>query len=80
MKRWTGNPWRRFGLPTGVGWLVAGVYGIAAALIVVSSVWGWHGPYATRPVDQAVSVLCLVFATGCASIAARFAVGRRRFG
>ncbi|HEY2503362.1 MAG TPA: diguanylate cyclase [Mycobacterium sp.] len=80
MKRWTGNPWRRFGLPARIGWLVAGGYGVAAVLVIASWVWGWHGAYATRPVDQVVSVLCLVFATGCAGNAARFAVGRRRFG
>ena len=76
MKRWTGNPWRRFGLPARVGWLIIGGYGVAAALVVGSSVWGWQGAYATRPVDQIVSVLCLVFAAGCAAWAARFAAVR----
>jgi diguanylate cyclase (GGDEF)-like protein len=80
MKRWTGNPWQRFGLPARVGWLVVGGYGVAAVLVIASWVWGWHGAYATRPIDQAVSVLCLVFAAGCAGIAARLAVGRRRLG
>jgi diguanylate cyclase len=80
MKRWAGNPWRRFGLPARVGWLVVGGYGAAAVLVVASSVGGWRGAYATRPVDQVVSVLCLVFAAACAGKAARSAVGRRRFG
>ncbi len=80
MKRWTGNPWRRLGLPARVGWLVVGGYSVAAVLVVASSVWGWEGAYATRPVDEVVLVLCLVFAAACAGYAARFAVGRRRFG
>ena len=74
------NVWRRFALPARVGWLVLGGYGVAAALVVASSVWGWRGAYATRPIDEIVSVLSLVFAAGCAGHAARFAVGRRRFG
>ncbi len=80
MKRWTGNPWRRIGLPARVGWLVVAAYGVAAVLVVASSVGGWRGAYATRPVDEVVSVLCLVFAAACAGKAARSAVGRRRFG
>jgi len=80
MKRWTGNPWQRLGLPARLGWLVVGGYGIAAALVVASSVWGWQGAYATRPIDEIVSVLSLLFAAGCAGHAARAAVGRRRFG
>ena len=80
MKRWTGSPWR-FRLPARVGWLVVGAYGVAAALVVASSVWEWHGgPYATRPVDEAAKVVCLVFAAACAGKAAHSAVGRRRFG
>ena len=79
MKRWTGNPWRRFGLPARVGWLVAGGYGVAA-LVVASSVWGREDGYATRPVNVLVSVLCLGFAATCAGKAARFAVGLRRLG
>lgn len=78
MKRWTGNPWRRFGLPARIGWLVVGGYGVAAALIAAASIWGWDGPYATRPVDEIVSVVCLVVAAACAGYAARFATERRR--
>ena len=80
MKGATGNPWRRLGLPARVGWLVVGGYGVAAALVVASSVWGWQGAYATRPIDEIVSVLCLVFTAGCAGYAARFAADRRRSG
>ena len=80
MKRGTGNPWRRLRLPARVGWLVVGGYGVAAALVVASSVWGWRGAYATRPIDEIVSVLCLVFTAGCAGYAARFAADRRRLG
>ena len=78
MKRWTGNPWRRFGLPAPIGWLVVGAYGIAAVLVAASSLLGWEGAYATRPVDEVVSVLCLVFAAACAGYAANRGVGRRR--
>src|SRR5271157_816471 len=80
MKRWTENPWRRFGLHARVGWLVVGGYSVAAALVVASEVSGWYGAYGTRPVDEIVSVPCLVFAAACAGYAARFAVGRRRLG
>ena len=80
MKRGTGNPWRRLGLPAHVGWLVVAVYSVAAVLIAASSVFGWEGVYATRPVDELVTVLCLVFAAVCAGRAARAAVGRRRLG
>jgi diguanylate cyclase (GGDEF)-like protein len=80
MTRWTGNPWRRFGLPARVGWLVAGGYGAAAVLVVISSVFGWRGPYTTRPVDEVVMALCLVVAAACVGYAARFSIGRRRFG
>jgi diguanylate cyclase len=80
MKRWTGNPWRRLRLPARVGWFVVGGYTVAVVLVVASSVRGWQGAYATRPVDEVVSVLCVVFAAACAGYAARSAVGRSRFG
>ena len=80
MTRWAGNPWRRFGLSARMGWLVVGVYGVAAVLVVASPVFGWRSTYAARPVDDVVMVLCLVFAAACAGYAARFAAGRRRFG
>ncbi len=78
MKRWTGNPWRRLGLAGHVGWLVAGGYATVGLLVAASSMFGWRGAYATRPVDEVVTVLCLVFAAGCAGWAARFEVERRR--
>lgn len=80
MNRWTGNPWRRLGVPAALGWLVAGIYGVAAVLVVASFAGRWEGAYATRPVDELVSVLCLVFAASCAGYAGRRAVGRRRVG
>jgi diguanylate cyclase (GGDEF)-like protein len=63
-----------------VGWLAVGGYGVAAVLVVASPVFGWRRAYATRPVDEVVLALCLVVAAACAGYAARFAVGRRRFG
>ncbi len=80
MKRWTGNPWWRLGLTGHVGWLVAGGYALVGLLVAASSTFGWEGAYATRPVDEVVTVLGLVFAAGCAGWAARFEAGRRRFG
>ncbi|MGE2818093.1 diguanylate cyclase domain-containing protein [Mycobacterium heidelbergense] len=80
MTRWTGNPWQRLGLPARVGWLVVGGYGVAALLVAASSMWGWEGAYATRPVDEVVFALCIVVTATCAGYAARFSTGRRRFG
>ncbi|AYE99075.1 GGDEF-domain containing protein [Mycobacterium paragordonae] len=68
------------GLTLGVTSSVVGGYCLAAALVTASSVWGWQGPYATRPAVQAVTVLCLAFAAACAGRAARHSVGRRRCG
>ncbi|OBG22822.1 diguanylate phosphodiesterase [Mycobacterium sp. 852002-51057_SCH5723018] len=67
-------------MPAGLGWLVAGGYGVAAVVVVASSVVGWRGAYTTRPVDEAASELCVVFAAACAGYAARHGAGRRRFG
>ncbi|WP_414686107.1 diguanylate cyclase domain-containing protein [Mycobacterium sp.] len=80
MTRWRGNPWRRFGLPARMGWFLVGVYGLAALLVVTSSVFRWQGRYGTRPVDEAVFALCLFVAAVCAGYAARFSTGRRRCG
>ncbi|MBW0019144.1 MAG: diguanylate cyclase [Mycobacterium sp.] len=59
--------------------VIAG-YGLAAALVVTSWVFGWHGVYAPGRVDQLISVLCLGFAAACAGRATWFAAGRRRLG
>ncbi|WAJ43984.1 bifunctional diguanylate cyclase/phosphodiesterase [Mycobacterium sp. Aquia_216] len=80
MKRWTGTPWQRFGLSTGVGWLVVWGYTAAAALIAAAATWEWTGAYATKPVDEVVTLACLLAAAAAAGYAARFAVGRRRVG
>ncbi|MDP7705445.1 diguanylate cyclase domain-containing protein [Mycobacterium sp. TY815] len=68
------------GLTLGVTSSVVGGYCLAAALVIASSIWGWQGPYATRPAVQVVTVLRLAFAAGCAGRAARHATGRRRGG
>ena len=80
MRRWAGNPWRRFGLSAGISWFVVGGYGLAAALILVCSIGGWQAVYARRPVDHVVTVLCVLFAAASAGYAARCAAGRHRFG
>ncbi|WP_082954919.1 bifunctional diguanylate cyclase/phosphodiesterase [Mycobacterium sp. E735] len=80
MTPWAGNPWRRLGLPARLGWAVLGSYALAAALVVTSSLAGWEGAYATRPVDEIVLALCLLFGAACAGRAACSATGRHRFG
>ncbi len=83
-KRWTGNPWQRFGVSARAGWLLAGGYGLGAVLIASFGIWriaaGWHGQLPFRPVDGLVLLLSLLFTAGCAGNAARRASGRRRFG
>ena len=80
MTRWRGNPWRRFGLPPRIGWLVVGGYSLAAAMVITSSICGWEGAYATRPADEIVLAVCLVFGAACAGYAARRATARHIFG
>lgn len=80
MKPWTGNPWRRLGLPARVGWLFVGGYGLAAMLLLASWIGDWEGPYATRPVDEIVTAVWLLVAAACAGYAARSASGRQRGG
>ncbi|MDT5174569.1 MAG: diguanylate cyclase, partial [Mycobacterium sp.] len=80
MKRWTGLPCPLSGLTMGISCSVIGGYGLAAALVAASSLFRWHGAVATRPVDQAVTLICLAFASGCAGRAARHSLGRRRAG
>lgn len=80
MKPWAGNPWRRLGLAPRLGWLLLITYALAATLVVTSSIAGWEGAYATRPVDEIVLALCLLLGAACAGYAARFATGRHRFG
>jgi diguanylate cyclase (GGDEF)-like protein len=80
MKRWTGLPCPVSGLAMGISCSVVGGYGLAAALVAASRLFRWHGAYATRPVDQVVTLICLAFAIGCAGRAARHSLGRRRAG
>lgn len=80
MKRRAVNPWQRAGVPGRVGWMLTGVYGGAAVLILLASFWGWRGPYGTRPVNEFVIAACLVIAAACAGHAARFKARRQRYG
>lgn len=80
MKRWTGNPFLRFGLSRRVGGLLTGGFALAGALVVVSSQAGWEGAAATRPVDEIVIALCLLAGAACSGYAARTSVRRHRFG
>ncbi|OCB38343.1 diguanylate phosphodiesterase [Mycobacterium malmoense] len=67
-------------MPPRLGWFVVGAYGVAAALIIASSIAGWKGVYASRPVDEIALAMCLLFAAACAGYASRFASPRRRYG
>jgi diguanylate cyclase len=80
MKRWTGMPCPFTGLTMGASCAIVFGYFVAAAVVAASWVWGWQGAYATRPLDQFVSVLCIVFTAACAGWAVRAAVGRRKVG
>src|SRR5215813_960718 len=80
MKAWMANPWQRYGLPAPVGWLASSVYSVSAVMIVASSVFRLRGIYSTRPVDEVVTVVCLLVTAACAARAARFAIARRRIG
>lgn len=80
MKPWAGKSWRRLGLSPRLGWLILAAYGLAGGLVVASSLAGWKGAYATRPVDELVMALCLLFGAACAAYAARSATGRHRLG
>lgn len=80
MKRWAVNPWRRAGVPAPAGWLLAGVYGTAGLLILLSSLWGWRDPYGTHPVNGFVIAVCLAIAATYAGRAARCKPPRQRYG
>ncbi len=80
MKRWAVHPWRRLGVPARAGWLIAGVFGLAELVILLSSLGSSHGLYGARPVNQFVITVCLVIAAGCAGHAARRTTGRQRYG
>ncbi|HEV7579469.1 MAG TPA: bifunctional diguanylate cyclase/phosphodiesterase [Mycobacterium sp.] len=80
MNRWTGNPWQRFGLSAYAGWLVVAGYAVAGFLVVFASRWKWQGAYATRPLDEIVTVACLLITAAYAGRAAHFAVGRPKIG
>ncbi|ORA11011.1 bifunctional diguanylate cyclase/phosphodiesterase [Mycobacterium arosiense] len=60
--------------------MLAGAYGVAELLILLSSIRGWHGPYGTRPINEGVVVACLIFAALCAVRAARLKARRQRYG
>ncbi|TAM62816.1 bifunctional diguanylate cyclase/phosphodiesterase [Mycobacterium sp.] len=80
MKRRVVNPWRRSGVPAPAGWLLTGVYGAAGSLILLSSFWGWRGPYGTHPANGFVIAVCLVITAAYAGRAARFKAPRQRYG
>lgn len=79
-KRRAVNPWRRSGVPAPAGWVLVSVYGVAGVLIVLSSFWGWRGPYGTHPINGFVIAMCLAIAAAYAGRAARFKPRRQRYG
>lgn len=80
MKRRALNPCRRARVPARMGWLLVGMFGAAELLVSLSSFFGWHGPYETRPVNEVVIAVCLTVAAICAGRAARHTAGRYRYG
>ena len=80
MRRRAVNPWRRAGVPAPAGWLLAGVYGAAGLLILLSSSWGWRGPDGTHPANGFVIAVCLAITAAYAGRAARFKTLRQRYG
>ncbi|EUA58036.1 hypothetical protein I550_1168 [Mycobacterium intracellulare 1956] len=56
------------------------MYGVAGVLIVLSSFWGWRGPYGTHPINGFVIAMCLAIAAAYAARAARFKPRRQRYG
>lgn len=60
------------GVPAPAGWILVSVYGVAGVLIVLSSFWGWRGPYGTHPINGFVIAMCLAIAAAYAGRAARF--------
>ncbi|WP_297593106.1 bifunctional diguanylate cyclase/phosphodiesterase [Mycobacterium sp.] len=80
MRRRAVTPWRRAGVPAPAGWRLAGVYGAATVLILLSSSWGWRGPYGTHPANGFVIAVCLAITAAYAGRAARFKAPRQRYG
>lgn len=80
MRRRAVNPWRRSGVPARAGWVLVSIYAVAALLIVLSSFWGWRGPYGTHPINGFVIAVCLAIAAAYAGRAARFKPPRQRYG
>jgi len=82
--RWTGNPWRRFGVSARAGRLIAAGYGLGLVLIVscglCRTLTGWRGHLPFRPIDGLVLVVSLAATAGCAAKAARRSEGRRKWG
>ena len=76
MKRWASAAWRRFAALGRIGWIAAAVYGGAMALMTAWSVLSWEDGPATKPVDEFICLVCLLFAIGCAATAARSTAGR----
>ncbi|MDT5005185.1 MAG: diguanylate cyclase [Mycobacterium sp.] len=63
-----------------LGWLAAAVFCGASALMAVWALLSWEGSYQTKSLDEIAYLVCLVFAVGCAAMAARSATGRLRYG
>jgi len=63
-----------------LGSIAAAVFCGAAALMAVWALLSWEGGYHTKSLDEIGYLVCLVFAAGCAAMAARSATGRLRYG
>jgi diguanylate cyclase (GGDEF)-like protein len=63
-----------------LGRIAAAVFCGASALMAVWALLSWEGSDRTKSLDEIAYLVCLVFAVGCAAMAARSATGRQRYG
>ena len=80
MTDWARVASRRLARLGRLGWIAAAVFCGAAALMAVWALLSWEGGYHTKSLDEIGYLVCLVFAAGCAAMAARSATGRLRYG
>jgi hypothetical protein len=80
MTHWTRAASRRFVRLGRVGWIAAAVFCGASALMTAWVLLVWEGSYQTKPLDEIASLVCLVFAAGCAAKATHSTSGRRSYG
>src|SRR5690349_11886349 len=80
MEQWARSARLRLRSLGRVGSIAALVYACALLVMVAWVVARWENAYDTRPVDELVYLVCLLFAVGCGARAACSVQGRKRFG